>query len=98
MLACTLHHRSVHDGRLVITGEAPHLTFTDAEGRPYGTLDADPAPNLMAEARSALRNLGFSAAQASAAVDRARAHVGTHASLEELLRAALRVCHAPGAS
>jgi len=99
LLVCTPHHRAIHDDRLAITGAAPDFRFTGADGRPYGAValdpDPDPAPNIMADARSALRNLGYSAAEATAAVDQARARVGRPVPLETLIRLALRCCLPP---
>ena len=102
LLLCTAHHRLVHDDRLRIGGAAPHFAFAGVDGRPYGAVALDevettPPPNMMAEARAALRTLGYSAAEATAAVDRARAHVDAGASLEELIRAALQAsaCRRP---
>jgi hypothetical protein len=47
-LQCDGHHRAAHAGTLVISGEAPDLRFTHADGRPYGAdphrVDAAPAP------------------------------------------------------
>ncbi len=47
-LQCDGHHRAAHAGTLVISGDAPDLRFTHADGRPYGAdlhgVDAAPAP------------------------------------------------------
>ena len=94
-LVCTRHHRCAHEGRLVIRGQAPALTFHDAEGRPYGTPDAAAIPDAAAEARRGLETLGFSKAEAAAAVQGAVAHVGQSARLETLMREALRRCRKP---
>ncbi len=45
--------------------------------------------------RATLIELGFPAAIATAAVTRARAHVGREVALETLMIAALRACRAP---
>jgi len=97
ILNASAHHRALHDGRLVITGTAPHdLQFTHGDGRPYG---APPPPSsrfateeddLIADAESALRNLGFSAVHARQAVKLARAHVSAEATTQDLVREALR--------
>ena len=85
-LACTRHHLSVHAGKLRITGTAPdRLRFEHADGRPYG---ADP----FAEARTALRTMGFAASEATAAVARARAQVDPASGLEAVIRASLQQC------
>ena len=95
-LLCTAHHRAVHDGRLRISGEAPALTFRfrHDDGRPYGS----PLPETVDhddDATLALRTLGFSANEATAAVEQARARVGAEAPLEDWIRAALRFCRRP---
>ena len=48
------------------------------------------------DARLALRTLGFSASESNAAVGQASAHVDAAASLEDWIRAALRLCRRPG--
>jgi len=90
-LLCGAHHRARHEGRLAIHGTAPdRLQFEHADGRRYGE-------DFFAQARSALRELGFSAAVADAALERARGHVTTDVRLEDLLRACLRECPRPTA-
>jgi Holliday junction resolvasome RuvABC DNA-binding subunit len=54
--------------------------------------------DFFAEAERALRGLGFTAADATAAVGRARAHVGTEVQLADVIRACLRECPRPVAS
>jgi len=98
VVLCTAHHVAYHDARLTISGRAPDLTFLHADGRPYGTPPPDDGLQSMRDdACSALRNLGFSAREAAAAVDHAAAHVGQLASLEEIIRDALRACRSPAA-
>ena len=99
-LLCTAHHRAVHDGRLIIAGEAPALRFAHADGRAYGTgVPPNDAANACArDARLALRTLGFTGADARRAVELAHARVGTHATLEDWLREALRAFRARGQS
>ena len=86
---CDGCHVASHDGRLLITGTAPDNVVT--------TWITAPAPNLdraiaVAQARDALVGLGWKAALARAAVERAHAHVGAAASLEAVIREALRRC------
>jgi hypothetical protein len=87
-LLCSAHHAALHDGKLIINGTAStNLTFLHADGRPYGT----PPPSAMADdVRVALRSMGFTPGEARAAVDAALPHVGAGASVESLLREALR--------
>jgi hypothetical protein len=88
-ILCSGHHRAVHAGRLRITGEAPdRLVFRHADGTPYGA-------DFFAEAQQALRQLGFTAAQAAGAVARARPHVAPEVGLAEVIRACLRECPRP---
>ena len=83
---CGAHHRAHHEGRLAITGVAPDgLHFERRDGSRYGD-------DFFAQAKSALRNLGWKAAVADAAVERVRAHVGTADPLEAVIAAALREC------
>jgi hypothetical protein len=93
----------VHEGRLRITGEAPdRLRFEHGDGRPYGvdgSIEVDP----WADAEKVLRQLGFPAVVAAAAVARARslegrdqsAGVGGPVEPAEAVRAALRQCPRP---
>jgi 5-methylcytosine-specific restriction endonuclease McrA len=86
ILLCDAHHRGHHDGLLAIHGTAPDgLRFEHRDGRRYGT-------DFFAQAKSALRNSGYSAADADVAVERARAHVGAGVSLEDVVRACFREC------
>ena len=88
---CTPHHVAHHAGRLRILGRAPdHLRFEHPDGQLYGR--TPPPPDPFVDARQALRDLGYSGAEASAAVDRARARVGTDQGLEAVLRTCLREC------
>ena len=89
---------ALHGGRLIVTGTpSTGLSFAHVDGRRYG---AAPPPDgerarrstCAEEAMSALRNLGFTPAQARAAVAEALAHVGADASFEPLLRRALAAC------
>ena len=86
ILLCGAHHRAHHDGKLRIDGDSPdRLLFTHADGTAYGT-------HRVADAQSALRNLGFKSAEATAAVQRAQAHVGPDASLQDFIRVCLQEC------
>jgi hypothetical protein len=88
-LLCGAHHRLRHDNKLSITGHAPdRLHFAHADGRSYGS-------DFFTEAERALRSLGFPAAIAKAAVDRARPHVGVDVPLPDVIRACLRECRPP---
>ena len=86
---CASHHRQLHAGTLDLnarpTGVAP---------APTPASPAPPAP-LAATARAALGSLGFKPTEAATAVAHAMTHVGTHAPLDDLIRAALRACRKP---
>lgn len=90
-VCCRGHHTSIHEGRIVVTGDpSSGLTFAGPDGRPYGA--APPDPQLLDDATSALRQLGFPAAIARGAVLAASSHVGPGAQVMELIRAALSRC------
>jgi len=52
----------------------------------------DACADIFAQAKSALRNSGYPAAIANAAVERARAHVGAGANVEQVIRRSFREC------
>jgi hypothetical protein len=89
---CSGHHGALHDGRLVITGDAPRLTFQHADGRPWGTPPPDPLPD---QVRAALCRLGFKPAEAEHAVRTAASHVGPDDPIEAWFGAALRASPRP---
>jgi hypothetical protein len=88
---CSAHHDATHAGRLLIEGDATEgMSFFHADGSRYGGKHLDPAAlDASAQAFGALRHLGFKETAARRAVARAVAHVGRHAGLEEVVRAAL---------
>ncbi len=89
---CSHHHAAVHHGHLRVSGEAPHaLRFERAGDTPYAT-------DVVAEVRTALRGLGFRAADITRAVEQAGVHVGADAPLDAWLHAALRACPRPATS
>jgi hypothetical protein len=86
---CDGHHRALHDGKLTITGEAPNVVVKRLElpthvGPPE--MNKLAVATMQALAKQALVQLGFKAAEARAAIDRA----GPRDSLEALIREALR--------
>lgn len=86
LLLCDAHHDAVHEGRLVVGGRAPDaLVFQHADGKSYGT-----EPTNVELAEKALKQSGFSAAEANAAVEEACAHVGADVPLERLIFEAFR--------
>ncbi len=64
-LLCDGHHRAVHAGTLVISGDAPDLRFTHADGRPYGA-DAPGVPRVDAATARAQGTRGEGVATRSA--------------------------------
>ena len=88
---CSGHHRAVHRGELRLDGRAPDsLTFTHADGTPYGSRSASPGASVAsARAFQALRALGFREAESRRALARVAPHVGHDPSAESLVRRAL---------
>jgi hypothetical protein len=91
---CDGHHVAHHDGRLLIRGPAPGIEVVWLAEVPhvgdFGNGDSENAE----QARSALKNLGFTRDETERALSQALAQVGD-AELEPLLRAALRACPKP---
>jgi RuvA, C-terminal domain len=89
---CGAHHRALHHGALRIEGcISTGLRFFHADGRPYGAPPTSSDFDLRARVVKALRGLGFAEREAQRAVVDAETHVGSDATLEHLLRAALEV-------
>jgi hypothetical protein len=86
---CDGHHVAHHDGRLLIKGPAPGIEVIWLAEVPHVGDSANAE-----QARSALRNLGFTRDETERALSRALARV-SDAELEPLLRAALRECPKP---
>ena len=90
-LACGTHHRLHHQGRLLIEGTPSlGLRFLHADGTPYGAPPARPASRVRSEADAALRALEIPAEAARLLLDEAEAGLPDGASVEDLVRAALR--------
>jgi hypothetical protein len=85
LVLCGAHHRAHHENFLAITGTSDSPRFERRDGSHYGA-------DFFAQAKSALRNLGWKPAIADAAVEKIRAHVGTAESLQDVITAALRAC------
>jgi hypothetical protein len=84
VVLCGAHHRAHHDGHLRIIGTAESVRFERRDGSRYGE-------DFFAQAKSGLRNLGWKAAVADAAVERVRGHVGM-GQVQDVIAAALREC------
>jgi hypothetical protein len=91
-LACSTHHRLLHQGRLVVEGaRSTGLVFKHADGTLYG---APPTPHegeAAREAHQALRALGVEAAAARALIADAHRELGGASPAVELVRAAMRI-------
>jgi hypothetical protein len=89
---CSGHHQQLHDGALAIRGKAPDaLEFVWREPQTDGVSSAV----IDQDAREALLSAGYKPREAAAAVKSARPHVGADATLEQVIREALRRCVMP---
>jgi len=109
---CSACHMAIHRGTLeIVDGEArrpnalstaPHVGREDAQTStvsappPTRTTSAFDVVAARAQVRDALVRLGWKPSIARAAVDQAMSHVGSGASLDVLVREALRRCPRPG--
>ncbi|HEX5100557.1 MAG TPA: HNH endonuclease, partial [Polyangiaceae bacterium] len=85
---CGAHHRAAHSGSLVISGTpSSGLSFTHADGTPYGGAVAPAVADTRAKAFQALVGMGFRENEAKRALARLPQSV---ASLEQVIRQALR--------
>jgi hypothetical protein len=91
-LLCGVHHRRLHDGLLFTEGErAAEVRFFHADGTEYGKRPDTAAVAATSRAYSALRSLGFGETESKRALVRVQSHGGPPASVEDVVRAALRV-------
>jgi hypothetical protein len=90
-LRCSACHMATHRETLIVDGD--RVVRPNAPS-PVGPTRLDDAI-VRTQARDALVALGFKATTARAAVDQARSHVGSKATLEEMIREALRRCPRP---
>jgi hypothetical protein len=87
---CGAHHALTHKGQLIIEGRcSTGFVFKHADGTKYGNELVPERAEVMRDAFSGLRNLGFGETQTKLALQRAMTRVGQACSLENLLRAAL---------
>ena len=84
---CDCHHDRVHQGFLLVEGDAEgELTFRHPDGSVYGT-DVNPQiVSVQGAAYGALRQLGFGETESKQALARVRS---PGATLEEVIRLAL---------
>jgi len=87
---CESHHIALHEGALVLEGDAVTARFTR---RAQSGVEAI---SHAVETAQALRTLGFRKDEANAAMEKARAHVGTaQLTLEQWIKIALSYCPRP---
>jgi len=88
---CDVHHRAVHDGRLVVGGTwSSGFRFEHADGTPYGSRSL-PDPTKSEAARiafSALCNSGHKQSEAWQAVDSIRDRITPDMPVAEVVRLA----------
>ena len=103
-LLCGGHHDRLHDGSLVIRGRAPQLKFervgmreahVGAPAEPPDPQEARLERRTRDDAVRAIHKLGYSKAEAVAAVDSALTDLDGPPELERLLRLALPRCLKP---
>jgi hypothetical protein len=92
LILCSVHHRAVHRGELLIQGEHEGaLTFRHADGAAYGSPVAPRLVDAHAKVFSALRHLGFREGEVKTVLAELRSDAQLYsASVEHLLREALR--------
>jgi hypothetical protein len=91
---------TAQDGHAPAAGpcQAPPRPAPGAPGAPGMVHDDTGTAGLETDACTALITAGFKLCEARAAVARARPHVGAEATLEQLVREALRCCAVPASS
>jgi hypothetical protein len=90
-LMCDGHHRALHAGTLVITGIAPNLTVRF----PHVETSSFALAAMTAQAKQALRTMGFHPSTVQNALDSALASDPRPTTLEELIVAALKKSRPP---
>jgi hypothetical protein len=85
---CSAHHRAIHRGELVVDGDADGVDFRHADGTRYGEPPSAGTIELRVRAYRALTAMGYRETEAKRAL--AQVPAGSSASLEQLVRQALR--------
>ena len=89
---CEAHHLALHEGRLVISGDAPNFVITR-----YGQNRFETESRVI-DTRKALAALGFKKPEVTEAIERTRTHVGSESlPIEQWIRIALGYCPRPRA-
>jgi hypothetical protein len=92
---CSTHHRGVHRGAVIIEGShAEGLRFLHTDGTPLRQPVQPARIGVHQDAYSALRNLGLGETEAKRSLLWATSHVGEDASVQDLVREALRARYA----
>ena len=87
---CTVHHRAIHEGELVLSGRAPdQLVFHHADGTPYGGPVSAPRVDVCKKVFDGLCRLGFKSSEARRALDECTRHAEGPLDAECLLPKAL---------
>jgi len=100
VVLCGAHHSAVHDGRLVIEGDAATgWTFRRTDRTIYGTAAEPQQVEMSVKVFRGLCSLGFKQGEARRALDEVRrrmmTRVGVAVTSERMLREALRVLTGP---
>ena len=87
---CTVHHRAIHRGELLVSGRAPDaLVFQHADGTPYGGRVSAPRADVCKKVFDGLCWLGFKTSEARRALDECTREGNVPLDAEGLLRKAL---------
>jgi hypothetical protein len=87
---CESHHIALHEGSLVIEGDATNARFTRRAHSSFAIVER------AVETAAALKSLGFDKHEVRVAIEKTRTHVGTAAlSLEQWIKIALGYCPKP---
>jgi hypothetical protein len=87
---CTVHHRAVHQGELVVSGCAPdQLVFQHADGTPYGGAVSAARSDVCKKVFDGLCWLGFKSSEARRALDQCLRDGDVPPDAEGLIRKAL---------
>jgi hypothetical protein len=91
IVLCAAHHRAVHDGRLVVHGDAARgFVFEHADGSAYGSPRSDATlAGVLGDVFGMLCGMGFRQKEARSMIDAARRDLSPDAGLEEAMRRAL---------
>jgi len=94
---CESHHIALHEGALILEGDATSARFTRRAQSSFETArQAVATARHATDTAEALRTLGFRSSEVKTAVEKTRTHVGSaQLALEEWIRIALSYCPRP---